>query len=160
RRLVRAIGALTDNDVEPLCEAASQGRAAFARELARMVSERPHLSEIMPLLLYETLGPSLGTGNEAAAAVWGIAHNFARRNPEALRRAGFADEGDELGEALFDAIFANRSGVLYSITDYEDSWNRISGGRVNLTITHLIPELKSLRDEYPSLDPEFPFVLS
>jgi anaerobic selenocysteine-containing dehydrogenase len=110
--------------------------------------------------LYETLGPSLGAGNEAAAAVWGIAHNFARNNAETLRRAGFAEGGDELGEALFEVILKNRSGVVYSITDYEDTWNRISGGRVNLTITELIPELILLRDDYPSSDPEFPFVLS
>ena len=160
RRLVREIGALTDNDVGPLREAASQGRATFARGLARMLSERPNLSDIMPVLLYETLGPSLGAGNEAAAALWGIAHNFAGKDAEALRRAGFEGKGDELGEALFDAIFKNRSGVLYSRTDYEDTWSKLSGGRVNLTITELIPELKSLRDEYPSSDPEFPFVLS
>jgi anaerobic selenocysteine-containing dehydrogenase len=159
-RLVREIGALTDNDVEPLSDAASRGRATFARELARMVPERPHLSEIMPVLLYETLGPSLGAGNEAAAAVWGIAHNFARKNAETLRRAGFALEGNELGEALFDAILGNRSGVIYSVSRYEETWNRISGAQVNLTITELIPELKSLREEYPSSDREFPFVLS
>jgi anaerobic selenocysteine-containing dehydrogenase len=160
RRLVREIGALTDHDVEPLREAAGKGRAAYGKELARIVSERPRLSEIMPVLLYETLGPSLGSGNEAAAAVWGIAHNFARKNAETLRRAGFSEEGDDLGEALFDAIFENRSGVAYSVSGYEETWNRISGGRVNLAITELIPELTSLRDEYPSPDPEFPFVLS
>jgi anaerobic selenocysteine-containing dehydrogenase len=160
RRLVRQIGALTDDDVEPLREAAGKGRAVYAKELARIVSERPRLSEIMPVLLYETLGPSLGAGNEVAAAVWGIAHNFARKNADTLRRAGFAGEGDELGEALFDAILENRSGVVYSVSRYEETWNRISGARVNLTITELIPELKSLRDEYPSSDPEFPFVLS
>ena len=32
--------------------------------------------------------------------------------------------------------------------------------RIDLTIPELIPELKSLRDEFPSSDPEFPFVLS
>jgi anaerobic selenocysteine-containing dehydrogenase len=160
RRLLREIGALTDNDVEPLREMAGKGRAAYGKELARMLSERPVLSEIMPILLYETLGPSLGARNEAAAALWGIAHNFARKNAETLRRAGFAQEGDELGEALFDAILENRSGVIYSVDRYEETWNRISGRRVNLTISELIPELKSLRDEYPSSDPEFPFVLS
>jgi formate dehydrogenase len=160
RRLLREMGALTDDVVAPLRKAAGKGRAVYAKELARIVSERPHLSEIMPVLLYETLGPSLGAGNEAAAAVWGIAQNFARTNAERLRRAGFDGKGGELGDALFDAIFEDRSGVVYSITDYEDTWNRISGGRVNLTITELIPELKSLRAEYPCSDPEFPFVLS
>jgi anaerobic selenocysteine-containing dehydrogenase len=160
RRLLREMGALTDDVVAPLRKAAGKSRAVYAKELARIVSERPRLSEIMPVLLYETLGPSLGAGNEAAAALWGIAHNFARNNAETLRRAGFTEEGDELGDALFDAILEDRSGVVYSITDYEDTWSRISEERVSLTITQLIPELKSLRDEYPSSNPEFPFVLS
>ncbi len=160
RRLVSEIGAMTDEDVAPLREAANKGRAAYARELARVVSERPQFSDIMPVLLYETLGPSLGAGNEAAAAVWGIAHNFARTNPESLRRAGFVGEADELGDALFDAFLKNRSGVVYSITQYGETWNTIPGGRVNLAISELIPELRSLRDERPSSDPNFPFVLS
>ncbi len=160
RRLVRAIGAMTDEDVAPLREAANKGRAAYATELARRVSERPHLSDIMAVLLYETLGPSLGAGNEAAASVWGVAQNFARTNPESVRRAGFVGEGNELGDALFDAFLKNRSGVVYSVTRYEETWNRIPGGRVNLTISELIPELRSLRDERVASDPNFPFVLS
>ena len=160
RRLVRAIGAMTDDDVAPLHAAAAKGRAAYAKELMRVVSERPHLAEVMTVLLYETLGPTLGAGNENAASVWGIAHNFARRYPESLRRAGFSGEGAELGEALFDAILKNRSGVVVSIDPYEETWRRIHGRTVNLTIPELMPELKSLRDEHPSRDPEFPFVLS
>jgi anaerobic selenocysteine-containing dehydrogenase len=160
RRLVRAIGAMTDDDVAPLHAAAAKGRTAYAMELTRVVSERPHLAEVMTALLYETLGPTLGAGNENAASVWGIAHNFARRYPESLRRAGFSGEGAELGEGLFDAILKNRSGVVVSIDPYEETWRRIRGGRIDLTIPELIPELKSLRDEHPSRDPEFPFVLS
>lgn len=160
RRLIRAIGAMTDEDVAPLREAANKGRAAYAKELARVVSEKPQFSDIIPVLLYETLGPSLGAGSEASAAVWGIAHKFARTNPDSLRRAGFVGEGDELGDALFDAFLKNRSGVVYSIVQYEETWDRIPGGRVNLTISELIPELTSLRHELPSADPNFPFVLS
>ena len=160
RRLVRAIGALTDDDVATLREAASKERAAYAKELMRTLSERPHLAEIMPVLLYDTLGPSLGPGNEAAAAMWGLAHNFARTNAESLHRAGFTGGGDELGEALFDAILKGRSGVVYSVVPYEQTWNRIAGGRVNLTISELIPELKALREEHSSSNSDFPFVLS
>jgi anaerobic selenocysteine-containing dehydrogenase len=160
RRLVRAIGAMTDDDVAPLHAAAAKGRAAYASELMRVVSERPHLAEVMTVLLYETLGPTLGAGNENAASVWGIAHNFARRYPESLRRAGFSGEGAELGDVLFDAILKNRSGVVISIDPYAETWRRIHERKINLTIPELIPELKSLIDEYPSLDPEFPFVLS
>ncbi|HXN13102.1 MAG TPA: molybdopterin-dependent oxidoreductase [Candidatus Acidoferrales bacterium] len=160
RRLVRAMGAMTDDDVAPLHAAAAKGRAAYAIELMRVVSERPHLAELMTVVLYETLGPTLGAGNENAASVFGIAHNFARRYPESLRRAGFSEEGPALGNALFDAILTNRSGVVVSLDPYDETWRRIHGGRIDLTIAELMPELKSLRDEQPSHDPEFPFVLS
>ena len=160
RRLVRALGAMTDDDLALLHAAAAKGRLVYAQELARVVAERPHLAAVMTTVLYETLGPTLGAGNENAVSVWGIAHNFARRYPDSLRRAGFSGEGPELGEALFDAILKNRSGVVVSIDPYEETWRRVHGGRINLTIPELIPELKSLRDEYPSSDPEFPFVLS
>jgi len=160
RRLVRAIGAMSDEDVAPLHAAAGKGRAAYAQELTRVVSERPHLAAVMTVLLYETLGPTLGAGNENAASVWGVAHNFARRYPESMRRAGFSGEGGALGDALFEAILSNPSGVVVSKDPYEETWRRIHGGRINLTIPELMPELRSLRDERPSCDPEFPFVLS
>ena len=151
---------MTDEDVAPLHAAAANGRAAFAMELMRVLSERPKLANVMTVLLYETLGPTLGAGNENAASVWGIAHNFARRYPDSLHRAGFTGEEPMLGEQLFDAIMKNRSGVVVSLDPYAETWRRIHGGRIDLTIPDLIPELKSLRDEHPSRDPEFPFVLS
>jgi anaerobic selenocysteine-containing dehydrogenase len=160
RRLVRAIGAMTDEEVAPLHAAAAKGRTAYAKELTRVVAERPHLAGVMTVLLYETLGPTLGAGNENAASVWAVARNFARRYPESLRRAGFSGEGDELGEALFDAILKNRSGVVVSVDPYEETWRRIRNGKINLTISELLPELKSLRDEHLFRNPEFPFVLS
>jgi anaerobic selenocysteine-containing dehydrogenase len=160
RRLVRALGAMTDDEVAPLRAAAAKGRFEYAMELKRVLSDNPRLAEVMTVLLYETLGPTLGAGNENAASVWGIAQNFARRYPESLRRAGVGGDAGNLGEALFDAIMKNRSGVVVSLDPYEETWRRIRDGRINLTIHELMPELKSLRDEQPSIDPEFPFVLS
>ncbi|HTY54138.1 MAG TPA: molybdopterin-dependent oxidoreductase [Candidatus Binataceae bacterium] len=159
-RLVRALGAVTDDDVAPLRAAMAKGRGAFGAEFTRLISERPQLSKVMTLLLYEVLGPTLGAGNENAAALWGIAHNFARRYPQSLRRAGFDGNGPELGEALFDAMLKSVSGVAISVDPFEETWRRIHEGRVNLTIPDLMPELKSLREEHPLSDPEFPFVLS
>src|SRR5258708_28232147 len=54
----------------------------------------------------------------------------------------------------------NRSGVVVSVDPYEEAWRRIHDQKINLTISELMPELKSLRDEQPVNDPEFPFVLS
>jgi hypothetical protein len=55
------------------------------------------------------------------------------------RSAGFSGEGPQLGEALFDSILKNRSGVVVSIDPYEETWRRVHGGRINLTISELIP---------------------
>ena len=60
-------------------------------------------------VLYETLGPTLPDGAQAAAALWGLAHRCAMTYPDAVRRAGHAD-----GEALFDAILAGRSGISFT----------------------------------------------
>jgi anaerobic selenocysteine-containing dehydrogenase len=160
RRLVRALGAMTDDDVAPLQAAAAKGREVFATELMRVVSERPRLAAVMTALLYETLGPTLGAGAENAASVWGIAHEFARRYPDSVRRAGIGGQDGELGEALFDAILKNRSGVVVSVDPFVETWRRIHKGKINLTIPELLPELRSLRDERQSPHPDFPFVLS
>jgi anaerobic selenocysteine-containing dehydrogenase len=160
RRLVRALGAMTDDDVAPLRAAAARGREFFATELMCVLSDRPRLGAVMTVLLYETLGPALGAGAENAASVWGIAHEFARRYPESVRRAGIRGKDGELGEALFEAILNNRSGVVISVDPFVETWRRIHKGKINLTIPELLPELRSLRDEHQSDHPDFPFVLS
>ncbi len=162
RRLVRAIGALRDDDLVPLHEAAAQGRAAYAEAFLRFTSERSDLAGLVPVILYETLGPTLGRGNEATALLWGAAHTCALSYPDSVRRAGFAGEGPALGEALFDAILTRRSGVTFTVDEYEETWRRLAtpDGRVNLTIPELLPELAALPDEQPVRDREFPFVLT
>src|SRR5215469_9678522 len=160
RRLARALGAMTDDDVAPLRAAAARGREVFATELMRVLSERPRLGAVMTVLLYETLGPTLGAGAENAASVWGIAHEFARRYQESVRRAGIRGRDGELGEALFAAILNHRSGVVVSVDPFAETWRRIHRGKINLTIPELLPELRSLRDEPQSAHPDFPFVLS
>jgi anaerobic selenocysteine-containing dehydrogenase len=160
RRLVRALGAMSDEDVAPLHEAAARGRAHFAAALTRRIAERPHLGAVMTVLLYETLGPTLGPGLDNAASLWGVVHEFARRYPDSVRRAGFEGEGPALGEALFEAILRNRSGVVVSTDPYEETWRRIRGGRIDLAIPELIDELRSLRGETVASNPDFPFILS
>ena len=163
-RLVRAIGALDDADLTPLRAAAAQGRAAFAPAFLRALAANPKLGPLAPVVLYETLGPTLPDGAAAAAAIWGLAHGAARNHPDSLRRAGFAgDDPTALGEALFDAILERRSGVVFSADEPEETWRRLTtpDGRVNLAIPELLEELAALRDEDPNVrDPAFPFVLS
>jgi anaerobic selenocysteine-containing dehydrogenase len=162
RRLVRAIGALTDADLAPLHAAAAQGRAAYAQVFLQTMAERSDLAALAPVVLYETLGPTLGAGNEAAAVLWGAAHTCAMTYPDSVRRAGFSGDGPALGEALFEAIFHGRSGVTFTLDEYEETWNRLAtpDHRVNLAIPELLDELAGLRHAPDTTSEEFPFVLS
>jgi anaerobic selenocysteine-containing dehydrogenase len=151
-RLVRALGALRDAELEPLRAAAREGRGAFARAFFAALGANPGLGRLAPVVLYETLGRTLPEGAAAAAALWGLAHQCAQAFPESLRRAGF--EGDPLaqGEALFDAMLRERSGLVFSVDDYPETWRRLEteGGRVELAVPELLEELEQLRTEDPS----------
>ena len=51
---------------------------------------------------------------------WGAAHQCAQAYPESVRRAGFDGASPlELGEALFEAILRERSGVVFTVDEYE-----------------------------------------
>ena len=163
RRLVRALGALSDEDLAPLHEAAARGHADYAKAFLAALAERPHLGPLAPVVLYETLGPTLPDGAAAAALLWGAAHTCAQTYPDSVRRAGF--EGDQFGqgEALFEAILSRPSGVVFTVDEYDETWRRLAttDGRVNLAIPELLQELAALRDEpAPAPPSDFPFVLS
>ncbi|MDO8432805.1 MAG: molybdopterin-dependent oxidoreductase [Candidatus Binatus sp.] len=161
-RLVRAIGALKDVDLSPLHEAAAIGRLEYAIAFQRLMSSHPKLGALAPIVLYETLGPTLGKNNEVAAILWGAAQNCATTYADSIRRAGFKGEGPALGNALFDAIFKSRDGVTFSIDDYEETFRRIETpeGRIQIDIPELIDELKTLPKDKLERDPAFPFILA
>jgi anaerobic selenocysteine-containing dehydrogenase len=162
RRLVRAMGVLKDADLAPLHEAASKGRSEYALAFLQATSANPALGTLTPIVLYETLGPTLGKGNEVAAIMWGAAQNCAMTYPEAIRRAGFSGEGPELGNALFDAIFNGPDGVTFSVDDYDETWKRVKtpDHRIHLDIPELIEELKTLPVETCDAHTQYPFILS
>ena len=164
RRLVRALGALTDDDVAGLHQAAEDGLEAYAAAFAARMAERPHLAGLAPVVLYETLGPALPDGAAPAAALWGAAQMCAATYPESVRGAGLAGEGVALGNALFEAALAERRGLRFSVDDHDVNWEWIRrsrpSGRIDLAIPELLDELASLAGEHDEPDPAFPFVLS
>jgi len=161
-RLVEALGAVTEDDLAPLREAANHGRAAFAMAFFAAVGANPRLGGVAPVVLYRTLGPTLPDGAAAAAVLWAAAHKCAQANPEGVRRAGFTGEGLEAGEQLFEAILASRSGVVITDDEYDQSWRRVktADGRLHVTIPELLDELRGLAAEPAGADPDWPFVLS
>ena len=63
-RLCRALGAYTDDDLVELREAAAESREKFGLVFMQTLGARPDLAAIAPVVLYETLGRSLGSGRE------------------------------------------------------------------------------------------------
>ena len=163
RRLVRALGCYGDEDVAPLHAAAQQGRAQYAAALFGALAKNPRLAPVAPVVLYETLGPVLPEGAANAAALAALAIQCAQEYPESVRRAGFAGANPvEQGLALFDAILRERSGVVFSVDEYADSWLRVAhpDQKAHLAVPELLGELRELRDEKLLRDDAFPFVLA
>jgi anaerobic selenocysteine-containing dehydrogenase len=157
-RLMRALGVIDDAALQPLREAAARGRAEFAAAFGEAAASAPEIMRYPAFVLYETLGPTLPDGARAAAALWGLAHRCAMTYPDAVRRAGHAD-----GEALFDAILAGRSGVMFTVDDYEHAWSYVGhpGNRFALEIDELLDELAELgATPVRWTSDEFPLVLS
>ena len=157
-RLVRALGIVDDADLEPLRRAAVESREAFTQAFLQAVSTTPILGKVLPFVLYETLGPTLPEGLSGAAALWGLAQKAAMTYPDAVRRAGHAD-----GNALFDAILSNRSGVTFTAHEYEDDFDLITHAdhKIALAMPEMLEEIGALADAQPGLtSQEYPIVLA
>ena len=157
-RLVRALGVVDDADLHRLRRAAREGLDAYAAEFLSAVSANPALGRVLPFVLYETLGPTLPDGLAGAAALWGLAQKTAMTYPDAVRRAGHAD-----GNALFLAILENRSGVTFTVHEYDDDYALIThpDRAIHLEIPDLLADLAVLAQQRTQLtSTDFPLVLS
>jgi formate dehydrogenase len=162
-RLCRALGAFGDDDLLELREAAAESREKFGLVFAQTLGARPELAAITPVVLYETLGRSLGEGRESAALIWGAAQQLAASDADSVRRAGFEGDGAALGDALFEAILTRREGVVITSDPYDVTFERIrtDDGRIQLVIPELIEELAELAGEEPAAtDEAWPFILA
>jgi len=169
-RLCRALGAYDDERLAPLTAAAEAGRTEYTEALFRFMVDNPDLGKLLPIVLYETLGPTLttpdGTDAAGAAAVWGLSQQAAGFWDASIRRAGIGDPdgGDQLGDVLFDHILANPSGVIFSTDDYDETMKRLltPDGKVNLVIPALLEEFDALAAEPTPVasDDAYPFVLA
>ena len=157
-RLMRELGIVGEETIERLREAARAGRAEYAQAFGEATTGDPMLARVLPFLLYETLGPTLPEGLEGAAALWGLSYRVALSYPDAMHRAGHAD-----ADALFDAIIEGKSGITFTLDEYEDDFSYVThaDGKIALEIPELLEELRALTDRDPHLtDAEFSIVLS
>lgn len=157
-RLTRALRAVKPLHLAVLRAAARWGRTPFRTAFAALAVLDKKTLAMAPFLLYETLGPTLPGNARAAAVLWALAQRTARTYPDAMRRAGHAN-----ADALFDAIVAGRSGVVFSEDRQDDAWDYLPHPDKRFPLA--IPELLRILDE---LDPatavqtsaQFPVVLA
>jgi anaerobic selenocysteine-containing dehydrogenase len=161
-RLLEAMGELSERDYRFLRSAARFGLTAFGLAFAWASKRSPRIARYASVVLYRTLGTRLRPQLAPAASLWGLAHLYVRRQPEAARRAGFGGSALAAGNALFQKIVDSPSGVIFAVSEYEDSWKAVRrpGHKIELAIPELLAELKSLDAELPAPSPQFPFVLS
>jgi len=160
-RLVEALGAVTEDMLAPLREAAARGRTTYAQEIAARVLGDPHLAGQAPVLLYRTL--DLEPSHREGAVVFGLVLKLALERPDSLARAGFVGSPFEAAVALFDAIVASPFGLVFAVDEWSGVVKRIGtkDGKIHVALPDLLEELaKCMHREPAALDAEFPFVLS
>lgn len=157
-RLTRALGAVDARSLAVLRVAAKLGRTPFKLAFAALAAIDKNTVRMAPYLLYETLGPTLPDGAKAAAVLWALAQGTARSHPEAMKRAGHAN-----ADALFDAIVAGRSGVVFTENTQAEAWGYLPHEDKRFPL--LIPELLGILDGLDAADAlqtseDYPFVLA
>jgi len=160
-RLLEALGAITEADLAPLREAARAGRAAYAQTFMARVMTNPKLSPMAPALLYRTM--DLPAEQREGAVLFGLALRLAMQAPASLARAGFRGTPLEMADALFAAILAGPSAVVFAIDEWADVVKRVAtpDKKIHLELPDLLDELaRMLASPAPAIDPDYPFVLS
>ena len=161
-RLIEALGELDNRHYRFLRRAARWGLTAFGLAFAWKVARDKKVARYAPVVLYRTLGETLPKDIAPAASLWGLSQIFVRKNRVAAARAGFTGNALAAGNKLFDAILSKPSGVIYSISEYADSWRavRLPDHKINLHIDEMLTELALLDTKRPQPDGDYPFVLS
>jgi anaerobic selenocysteine-containing dehydrogenase len=163
-RLAEALGVLPRATVDALSQAWDLGRDAFREKFFQLLAEDPGLLPMAAIVLYRAIGQKLPKGAAEGAAVWALAQIAAQQVPDSIRRAGIGTEpGQNLGDALFDALLAGDRGVIFAVDEWDECLARIEtpSGRIQMAVDELFDELDGLAtEERMPADPAFPFTLS
>lgn len=163
-RLAESMGTMPQPAVDALAKAWDEGRGVFRAKFLECMMSDPSFAAMAPVVLYRAIGDKLPKGTAEGAVLWALAQMAARSIPDSIRRAGIGiEEGQDLGDALFDAIIAGDRGLVFAVDVWPDSIEKIAtpNGRIQLAIPDLYAELDGLATEarIPA-DASFPFVLS
>ncbi len=159
-RLVEALGATTEASYTQL-RALSADRPAYAMALMATVMSHPKLAPLAPVILYRTL--ALPADAQEGAVVFGIAVRAAMQFGPSLARAGFTGPPLAAGCALFDAILAGESGIIFAVDEWSDVLPRLRtpDRKLHVALPDMLVEVARLvASGEPVIDPDYPFVLT
>ena len=161
-RLLEALGEVTDKQYTLLRLAARMGLSAFGMAFAWKSVRDKQVARYAPVVLYRTLGPKLATGFAPAASLWGLSQLFVRAQAAAAKGAGFTGPSLLAGNRLFRAIINHPSGVIFSVSQYGDSWKavKLPEHKINLQIQEMLDELTTIDSKLPVHRSDYPFILS
>jgi anaerobic selenocysteine-containing dehydrogenase len=160
-RLFERLGVLPGQAVlDELTDVARHDRAHYMARAKAVMAGHPGLAEILPVLLYRTLGRLLPDGAAHVAPLWPACHRAAGILETAVQRAlGSDDTGFALGEALFDRALTSPSGFTFSRHDYDEIWQLVDRDRIQLAVPEMLEWIARLDPARERPDPEYPFSL-
>jgi anaerobic selenocysteine-containing dehydrogenase len=141
-------------------EPKATARLGYMAALQILFSRKPHFQKYGSSIMYRTMGKTLPKNMEAAAPLLGLTLMYAAKYYEAVKKVGYEGSKRTLGNALFNAILGNKSGVIISKHEFEDIWSflKTPDKKIHLHIPEMLAELRQLAQEDLS-NPDFPFVL-
>ena len=116
--------------------------------LAGRVLGDARLAGQAPVLLYRTL--QLPPALQEGAVLLGLALRAAMQDGPSLARAGFGGSPLEAGRALFEAMLASPSGVVFAVDEWSAVLDRIAtkDGKLHLFLPNLAAALGELAPEH------------
>jgi anaerobic selenocysteine-containing dehydrogenase len=132
----------------------------FPIALGAFLKLNPKLKPYLAVILHQTLGKAMPDGANVAAILWGASHMYVKQYGKApIERAGIADTGQGLAEALFQKILNAHSGTLISTHLYEDTFKFLEyhDKKIHLQIPELVKQINELT--LPKKNTEFPYIL-
>jgi anaerobic selenocysteine-containing dehydrogenase len=141
-------------------EPKTTARLGFMSALQILFSRKPNLQKYASSVMYRTLGKTLTKEMAAAAPLLGLTIMYAQKYFKAVKRVGYEGSKRTLGNALFNAILDNKSGVIISKHEYEEVWTLVKTAdkRIHLEIPEMLTELHQLATEKLTHS-DFPFIL-
>jgi anaerobic selenocysteine-containing dehydrogenase len=160
-RLCEALGAITEDVLAPLREAAKVGRGAYIAAFMAKVLPDPKLTHLAPVILYRTL--DLPDAQREGAVLFGIALRAAMAAPASLARAGFKGTPLDIAGQMFDRVLAGPSAIVFAVDEWTDVLKRVATAdkKIHLDLPDLLDEFGKMLASSPSPDDAaFPMVLS